>query len=372
MRLVSLLAAVLTLAAQSTSPLAGIWSLNRAASQFPREIGFNVVTIPADDSGQPSGGGGRGRRNRGRAADTPFSARPESYEDAQRRRILTDEVRTPPARLMIVDSAGAVTITNELGQSRILHATGLQESLDVEGVALTATTTRDGTKLVVVYHVEPDRDVRYIYTPSGGTPGRLTVETQFLDHGAGDKVTRVYDAGESAADTVASAPPAASAPPSGAATPPGLPGAPARESFDERPGAEFKGLKDIGVLVEDLGPEAAACGLRRDAIESDLAQRLSAGGLNVKKNSDEDTYVYVNIITTSMPTGVCVSRYDAFLYTHTTAKLAYGARPVLVQVSLMHRGGLATSGPAAHAAAVTRGLDGYVDLFLSQIRDANK
>ena len=38
----------------------------------------------------------------------------------------------------------------------------------------------------------------------------------------------------------------------------------------------------------------------------------------------------------------------------------------------MHRGGLGTSAPAAHGAAVTRGLEGYVDLFITQIRDANK
>jgi hypothetical protein len=43
-----------------------------------------------------------------------------------------------------------------------------------------------------------------------------------------------------------------------------------------------------------------------------------------------------------------------------------------VQVSLMHRGGLGSSAPAAHAAAVTRGLETYVDLFLTQIRDVNK
>ncbi|HVZ21231.1 MAG TPA: hypothetical protein VG871_09235, partial [Vicinamibacterales bacterium] len=264
-------------------------------------------------------------------------------------------------------SASAVTITNELGQSRVLHPTGLAEPIDIQGLALTATTTRDGGRLVVVYHVEPNRDVQYTYTPSGGTPERLTVETQFLDHGAGDKVTRVYDAGTEAVARAGAGQAGQAGSPGGAGQ-----AGPQREAFDERPGAEFKGLKDIGVLVEDLGPEAAACGLRHDDIESDLAQRLSAGGLNVKRNSDEDTYVYVNIITTSLPTGTCVSRYDAFLYTHTTARLSYGTRPALVQVSLMHRGGLGASGPADHAAAVTRGLEGYVDLFLTQIRDANK
>jgi len=45
---------------------------------------------------------------------------------------------------------------------------------------------------------------------------------------------------------------------------------------------------------------------------------------------------------------------------------------VLVQVSLMHRGGIGSSAIATHAAAVSRGLEGYIDLFVTQIRDANK
>ena len=77
-------------------------------------------------------------------------------------------------------------------------------------------------------------------------------------------------------------------------------------------------------------------------------------------------------MSSSLPNGACVSRYDAFLYTHGTATLSYHDRPVLVQVSLMHRGGIGTSVPSAHSAAVVRGLAGFVDLFVTLIRDANK
>jgi hypothetical protein len=45
---------------------------------------------------------------------------------------------------------------------------------------------------------------------------------------------------------------------------------------------------------------------------------------------------------------------------------------VLVQVSLMHRGGIGASAVAGHAVAVSRGLESYVDIFVTQIRDANK
>ena len=356
--------------AQATSQMAGIWSLNKSLSEAPKEIGFNVVLPNVGDTpGQtapPSGGRGR-RGSRSGAGGTPFAARPESYEDGQRMRILVGEVREPSTRLTIVDTPSVVTITNDLGQSRVLHPNGLEESIDVENIPINVTAARDGDKLIVLYHVEQNRDVRWTYSPSTN-PRRLSAEAQLIERGKnGDKATRVYDAGLA---SVAAAPPGtAPTPPDGSRPPPG--GAPAPESFDQRPNAEFVGLKSVGVLVEDLGPEARACGLRQDAIEDAVARRLTAGGLSVRKNSDEDTYVYVNIITTSLPSGTCVSRYDAFLYTHATSKLSYHERPVLVQVSLMHRGGIGASAPAAHGVSVMRGLEGYVDVFVNQIKQAN-
>src|SRR5205823_4872616 len=125
-------------------------------------------------------------------------------------------------------------------------------------------------------------------------------------------------------------------------------------------------------LVEDLSAQAQACGLSRDTIESALSKRLTDAGFSVRRNSDDDTYVYVNIITTNVSNGMCVSRYDAFLYTHATATLSYRDQPVLVQVSLMHRGGIGASATTGHAGAVVRGLENYIDLFVTQIHDANK
>ena len=75
---------------------------------------------------------------------------------------------------------------------------------------------------------------------------------------------------------------------------------------------------------------------------------------------------------TTMVSGSCTTRYDAFLYTQATANLSYRDRPVLVQVSLIHRGSIVSSAPTAHAAAVGRGLEGFIDLFVTQIRSANK
>jgi hypothetical protein len=355
--------------AQELSPLAGVWTLNRSLSEMPREIGFNI-NFPSSPggAGQTAGssGGGRGRRGsggggRGNAGPSGFSASRESYDDARRLSLLTAEARNPPARLMIVDTPTLVTITNELGQSRALQPNGKAESIKLEDVPVLVTTKREGDRLVVDYAVEQGRDVRYTYSHSA-TPSSLIVEVQFLERGAGDKAKRVYEPGV-ATETVAS--PGGAAPPPPAGKHPG-------ETFDGRPGAELRGLKSLGILVEDLSAQAVACGLNHDLLESALSKRLTDGGFAVRRNSDEDTYLYVNVMTTTVSAGTCVSRYDLFLYTHATANLSYRDQPVLVQVSLMHRGGIGSSAPAAHAAAVARGLENYVDLVVQQIRDANK
>lgn len=134
----------------------------------------------------------------------------------------------------------------------------------------------------------------------------------------------------------------------------------------------LKGLTRLGVVVEGLSTQAAACGLSQDAIESAVSKRLADAGLKVALNSDEDTYVYVNVQTATIPSGLCVSRYDAFLYTHTTAKLSYQQVPVLVEVSLLHKGGLAGGAPTAHGDAVRKGVLEYVDQFATRIHDANR
>jgi hypothetical protein len=358
--------------AQNPSPLAGVWTLNRSQSEFPRDIGFNVSWLPAStgDDKAPGSTGGRERGSPGGAGSrdpaSPFFPRQESSEDARRLQSLTAEVRNPPVRLMIVDTPAAVTITNELGQSRTLHPDGKEETIEIQGVLIPVTSRRDGDRLVAVYRAEKDREIRYTMSASTN-PSRLVVDVQFLEHGAGDKARRVYDAG-TATETAA---------PTGAAAPPGdlkqpASGQPATETFDQRPGAELKGLTSLGILVEELSAQAVACGVSRDGLESALSKRLTDSGFTVHRNSDEDTYVYINVMTNSAANGMCVSRYDAFLYTQGTARLSYHDQPVLVQVSLMHRGGMGTSAPGVHGASVLRGLQDYIDLFVAQIHDANK
>lgn len=124
--------------------------------------------------------------------------------------------------------------------------------------------------------------------------------------------------------------------------------------------------------MEGLSAQATSCGLRQDALEQAVIAPLSAAGLTVARNTDEDTYVYVNVMTATLASGLCISRYDAYLYSHTTASLQYRRVPVLVDVSLAHKGSLAAGAAASHAEAVVKGVQEYVGQFATRIRAANK
>jgi hypothetical protein len=371
------------LMAQEKASLAGRWTLNRELSQFPRELGFGMDLIPAGGSGADvSGGGGRG----GGGASTILPRR-ESEDDVKRTAQMVAEVKNPSPHLTIVQTDSAVTITDERGQSRTLHPDGREELVPLDQVSVPTVTRWEGARLAVRYKVEQGRELRFTYSRTSD-PSQLTVQVQFIERGGHDTLTRVYEPTRpnEPATPAPSAPSNAAAQKSGtglaaAAGSPGLgkpgmmPASPDRASspaINQQPDAELKGLTKLGVVVEDLTSQATACGLKQNVIEATVTKSLTDAGLKVLTNSDEDTYLYVNIITTSMSTGFCVSRYDAYLYTHTTTKLSYQESPVLVQVELLHKGGLAGGGATQHAEAVVRGLKQYVDQFVERIRAVNK
>lgn len=352
------------------APLSGEWTLDHAASQLPREIGFGINWQTSGESGS-SGGGSRGGQESG-GATRNFVAPRESAEDAARLRTLTDEVRAPSEHLTIADTPTAITISGDDGWTRTFHLTGRQEVLRLAGdVPLVTAARRDGDRLVVTYDVEENRQIRYTYSVSA-SPRQLIVETRFLDRGKGNSVTRVYNASAAPAEPVKPARPAG--PPAGAplvpATAPAAPQAAPAPKPDLTPGAELRGLTKLGVVVEGLGSQAVACGLAQDALDKAVSKSLSDAGLQIARNSDEDTYLYVNVMAATAG-GTCVSRYDVTLYTHTTATLPYTARAVLVQVELLHKSGMAGGAPAANAQAVVRGVKEAVDQFVARIREVN-
>ena len=83
-----------------------------------------------------------------------------------------------------------------------------------------------------------------------------------------------------------------------------LAGAPTAEPFNQQPDAELKGLTALGIVVEELSSQAVACGLNKDTFEAALSKRLSDAGFNVRRNADEDTYVYISVMTTSVSAGL--------------------------------------------------------------------
>ena len=365
--------------AQDAASLAGRWTLNRELSQFPREAGFNADWLAHSNSsgdstptpGQ-SQGGAPGGGNR-----TSFPVSRVSREDSMRNALLTNEAREPAALLAITETATEVAITPDKGVARTFHPTGREEVVQTGDVTITAASTRESGRLVVRYKVNQGQELRYTYSRIASPP-QLVVEVQFLERGKGEIIKRVYEPERAPAAAAAQgqAAPGAPAPtPAPAPRPDGVPasgGRGAAQDYDRSPDAQFRGLSTLGVVVEGLGSQATTCGLRQEAIESAVVKQLSGAGLKVSLNSDDDTYLYVNVMTATLGNGMCLSRYDATLYTHTTAGLTYHPTPVLVDVSLMHKGSLAAGASAAHAESVMRGLQEYVGQFTTRIRDANK
>src|SRR5262245_4939387 len=287
-------AAPRTVSAQMTS-LAGRWMLNREASEFPPEIGFTPNWFTQASRGASNPGGGRGRRGGSGGGGGGFTPSFESDEDTKRVRQLTADARNPPVHLTIAETADATTITDDSGEALTFYLDGRHEVLQLGGLSVGATARRVADHFEVVYEVERDRTLRYSY--SRVTPQRIVVEVQFVDRGKlGDHATRVYDA--AGADTASPPPTTSSAKGStpDAVAAAGTAKSPASSApehppgtFAQEPGAELKGIKKVGLVVDASGPQAAACGLNQTEIETTLSKRLADAGLSVRLNTDEDT-----------------------------------------------------------------------------------
>jgi hypothetical protein len=311
----------------------------------------------------------------------------ESGDDAMRIRQLTDEARDAPARLTIAESIDAVTVTDDHGHARTFRPDGREQIFQLEGVPVSATSKWEGTRLTIAYKAAQGEELRYTYSRAAGG-AELIVDVQFVERGVvGARARRIYQpAGAAPAPVMAATPAAPStttarnvgapAPlaPAANSSPAGAESAdhPTPPAFDQTPDAELRGLTTLGLVVEDLTPDAAACGLSHDAVANAAAKQLSDAGIKVVRTGSEDSYLYIAIVTATTSNGSCFSRFDASIYTHTTATLSYQQRiPVLVQVELLHAGGMTGGSSALHAAAVLRDVRGYIDQFLTRIRSVN-
>jgi hypothetical protein len=369
--------------AQPAAPaIAGAWVLNPALTQRPQEIGFSADWARGQGSGGEGGGrsgGGRGRgggSGSGGGAKGPPPISRESADDSTRLQQLTGEARTPPSRLTIIQKDTAISIADDQGHARTFRPDGHLEELTIGTVALPTTARWDGASLVVVYDVETGRQLRYTYTPSADA-ARLQVNIRFLEKGReGDEVRLTYEppgARERAILSGAPASPSPAAPSASASTPPGVPdAAPSARPSVLPPGSELRGLTTIGTVVEDLSAQGKACGLDQEKLKTSIARVLAAAGFKSDRFGNEDTYLLLSVVTSRLPDGTCVSRYDASLVTQADATLSYLKGLVAVQVQLLHEGGMAGGSPAAHASSVMDALVKSANSFVSQIRAANK
>ncbi len=368
-----------------TPDLSGHWTLNPKLSRIPREIGFGMDLFST--TGAPAVGG---------LNESPTAVRfQESESESKRRELLVDEVRTPPTNVTISQTADEVVVTNEGGRPRVFHPNGRDEVQDVGSVPLVTTCRWDGTGLEVRYAVSKDRELRYTYS-RGDDPPQLIVQVRFIERGGKDVVTLVYEPSQPLAPGAVTPAVAGGAarpgnPPAGAAPrqpsqlpatvpaselPQLLPPSPAGPGAASEPGKGpdpgLRGLTTLGVVVEELNQQAMACGLSQQAIESATVKSLTDAGFKVSRLSDEDTYLYVQVMTTSGSGGLCVSRYDLFLYSNTVTTLPYQSGSNLVQVELLHGGGIVGGRIGTHADAVMGPLKKAVDEFIARIRAANR
>jgi hypothetical protein len=383
--------------AQAPADFDGVWQLNRSLSQFPKDIGFGLDVTGA---GRPASGDTGAAEMVGQGSNPGLAVnRPASREEAENGRQLVAEVRTPALRLTIARSGAAIVITDERGRARTYHPDGREAFVPLDTAPVATVARWDAGRLIIRYKVEPGREVRYTLSRTA-SPSQLVVQAELVERGGRDTIVRVYDAARPGdplpeplpvppaprqtppiiplpserPGATPPTPPAKPAPaPADAFRPaaPAVPGSAAPANLDQTPGAELKGLGALGIVVEELGGEAASCGLTKQAIEAAAAKSLSAAGLTVLR-TDEDSYLYIRVVTAITTTGTCFSRYDATLYSYTAATMSYGSRPALVQVSLLNRGGMTASGAKGHGDSVVRALTQYVDQFGAQIRDANR
>jgi hypothetical protein len=377
-------------ASGDTPDLSGHWTLNPKLSRIPREIGFGMDLFGAGSAAAAGTGG---------VNESLAAIRYQETEgESKRREMLVDEVRTPPSNVSISQSADEVVVTIEGGRPRVFHPNGRDEVQDIGPVALVTTSRWDGTGLEVRYGISRGRELRYTYSRTDNPP-QLVVQVRFIERGGKDVVTLVYEPSQpgdphptppaAAADATRTGnPPAAAAPRQPAqtpatvpasdlerltpASPAGQPGAGAASGAGKGPDAGLQGLTTLGVVVEELNQQAMACGLSQAAIDSATVKSLTDAGFKVQRNADEDTYLYVQVITTSGSGGLCVSRYDVFLYTHTVTALPYQGGTNLVQVELLHSGGIAGGRIGTHADAVMGPVKKAVDEFIGRIRTASR
>ena len=169
--------------------VAGTWTLDRAHSEFPTDIGFDMPVAGVDSPQSTTASRGRG----GRGASSSDSGIGVAHETEQTLKItadVTDEAAHPWSTLAIAVSEVDVTIGDGAAVTRHFRPGKSDEQRLADG-GITTHAKWDRSALVVDYEVEKDRLVRYTYA-CAAPGGSLTVGVSFRDHNRGDIVPRSY------------------------------------------------------------------------------------------------------------------------------------------------------------------------------------
>jgi len=201
--LIALAASGVRLAAAGRPDLSGVWTLNRGASDFPKEVGFDPEWVDGGLSGSTAQGGtstrsssARGGRGGGGGTSIRLPAAAGHYqseEDTRKLKEILNEVKTPPAQLTISESDSAVTIADSDGRRRVVHPGAKEDVIQLEAGPMVAVTKWDGGALLVSFHVDTDQELRCWYSRDAAS-GRLIVRMQLAERNRGQVVTRAYDA----------------------------------------------------------------------------------------------------------------------------------------------------------------------------------
>jgi hypothetical protein len=183
--------------------LSGVWMLNRDASEFPKEVGFDPDWVDGGPSGSTVQGGtttrssgARGGRGGGGGTSIRLPAvagHYQSEEDVRKLKEVLNEVKAPPMQLTITESDSAVTIADSAGRHRVVHPGAKQDVIQLEAGPMVAVTKWDGAAMFVSYRVDVGQELRCWYSRDA-TSGRLIVRMQLAERNRGQVLTRAYDA----------------------------------------------------------------------------------------------------------------------------------------------------------------------------------
>jgi hypothetical protein len=130
----------------------------------------------------------------------------------------------------------------------------------------------------------------------------------------------------------------------------------------------LRGLRTVGVLIENLPPELAKLGLTREALQSKVELGLRRMGLKVIPEAKATTYLYLQMQGFDLESGLVV--YSARLEVHDVATLARTRASRVV--TTWSRAILATVGRAKFTDDAAATVGELLDDFENAWRGANQ